>query len=70
MYPYSKVLRLKKSSSLLWNVLEKILDAKKYSPPDELKKGGKPCNCRELDIIMIFVVLSLHGNQDIIEINI
>ena len=67
--PNQKALRLKKSKPLLLNVLEKILDPKKKSPPDEalleLKKGDEPCNCRELVIIIIFIVLSLHGNQDI-----
>jgi len=31
----------------------------------ELKEGSEPCNSHELVIIIIFVVLSLHGNQDI-----
>ena len=57
---YSKALRLKKSSFLLWNALENIMDLKKKLPPDgaflEPKKGGEACNCRELVIIIIFVV--------------
>ena len=52
--PYSKALRLKRSSPRLWNVLEKFLDPKKKSPPDgpllELKKSGEPCKCFELFI--------------------
>ena len=50
-YPYSKGLRLKKSSPLLWNVLENISDTKRSRPwwwPLEHKKGGEPCNCRKL----------------------
>ena len=66
--PYSNALRVKKLP-LQWNVLGKILDPKKKSPHDgallEFKKGGEPCDCRELLIIIIFVVLSLHGNQNI-----
>ena len=31
----------------------------------ELKKGGEPCNGRELVINIIFVVFSLRGNPDI-----
>ena len=45
-------LTTEKSSPLLWNELEKILDLKKKLPPDgallELKKrgvGGEPCIC-------------------------
>ena len=62
-----KSLVAEKWSPLLWNVLEKILDSKKKSPPDGDKKGGGThlFNCRELFIIIIFVVLSLHGNEDI-----
>ena len=39
---------------------EEILDPKKKSPSHganlELEKGDAPCNCRELVIIIIFVV--------------
>ena len=39
---------------------------RKGSPPDgtlqELVKGAEPCNCREVFIIITFVVLSSHGN--------
>ena len=59
--------RSEKSLPLLWNVLKKTFDPKKKSCLDgallELKKWGEPCNCRELVIIIIFVVLSLHGNK-------
>ena len=45
-YPYSKALRLKKSSLFFWNVLKKILVPKKKSPPHgaflELKKWAIP----------------------------
>ena len=45
-YPYSKYLRLKKYSPLLWNVLENMFEPKKKSSPDgallELKKEGEP----------------------------
>ena len=38
----------------------KDLGSEKEVDPDEallgLKKGGEPCDCRELDIIIIFVV--------------
>ena len=47
-----KILTAEKSSLLLWNVFEKILDPKKSKSPQdgtllELKKGGDPCNCRK-----------------------